>query len=133
MAQQAPVAPSPAFASTISRHSPSELAFQTPFKSQGSADLMIRNTASRPRMVSAELSGDENRFSRSHFTAPLWDTGGSCAATISLRTKEAVLLLISALLQLDCGVEGVHRRRDDQAEHEIDQHHQQHALKLAPR
>ncbi|GAB1361769.1 hypothetical protein MASR1M32_10050 [Rhodobacter sp.] len=83
-AQQAPsVAP---LAATIDRHSARLLAFQTEFHHQGKAVQTPQTTMPMPIRVSSVFIQPENRFSRSHFTAPVSRIGGSFGASISVLT-----------------------------------------------
>src|SRR5690606_12710271 len=105
-AQQAPL--SAPISATLARHSARLVAFQTLCHHQGKAIQTSQTTTMVPRKVRIVFSGPENRFSRSHFTAPASRSGGSCGASISDRTK---LSDISALLQLHGVVVEVHRAR----------------------
>ena len=69
----------------MSRHSLSELAFQTPCSSHGKIDATMKTTMAVPITVSSALSGLENRFSRPHFTGPRCDSGGSRGGSMSVR------------------------------------------------
>ncbi len=70
----------------ISRHSVSELAFQTEWANQGRMVATSHQIAASDRMVRMLFSQLENRFSRAQRTAPICELGGASAGSIWSRT-----------------------------------------------
>src|SRR4051812_28196784 len=125
-AQQAPTGCPTLSARQASRPIPSHTALKTTKFRIGGTITAISAMASS---VIAEFSGDENRLRRSHPIRPLVAIGAGSGGKTSLLRKaglkstELMTALPSPFDQRDALVEPVHEGGGDQADDQIDAHH----------
>ena len=61
---------------------------QTPLRNHGADAEAMLKTTKIDTSVRSVLAGDEKRFSRNHFTAPVSVAGGGASGSMCLRTKD---------------------------------------------